>query len=129
MKKEEWRQSWLRSINELTSLSLQRTSWIGNKTNPHWSFIEFTCCYFDNVLVHDYSHFIKESWITTKEFEIIENWHNKLTKYNSPNNDDYNHEAILSDLQWIEIVKTGALAKEELFQIIDDKEQLLLSNS
>jgi len=40
--KELWRDRWLSCINELTSIELQRKSWLDkSNTNPHWTFVEF----------------------------------------------------------------------------------------
>jgi len=126
--KETWRQDWLKSINELTSIDIQRNSWLDkNNTNPHWSFIEFIVCYFDDILEgKDYQHFILKGWITQKELESIKDWHKSLEGYESPNHNDYDHESILNDINWIQVVKQGVEAKRNLIQLINNEERKYL---
>ena len=48
--RDAWRQRWLSSFNELTSIELQQKSWLDRfNKNSHWSFVEFMCSYFDNL--------------------------------------------------------------------------------
>lgn len=107
------RQRWLSSIYELTSLELQRTSWLGQHTeNPHWSFVEF---YFDDLLCNfPYSRYVEIGWVLAEEYEILKYWHEALRKYQSPNNHDYDNTAVLADKNWLEIVRSGARAKVKL---------------
>ncbi len=134
MTKESWRQRWLNSINELTSIDLQTKAWLDFKnTNPHWSFIEFNACYFDELsLAYDnfnYQHFIIKGWITKQEYEIIKNWHEALDKYEAPKNNSYDHMAILNDTAWLDIVKMGMVAKNKLKELLNKEElQYLLQN-
>lgn len=123
--KELWRNRWLRCINELTSYNLQLKSWLdSSNANPHWSFIEFMCSYFDDLVIdNDYEYQLKENWISEPEFEIIREWHNLLDKYDSPNNDDHNREGILNDEKWKMIVKLGQEAKIELSRILKNEEK------
>src|SRR5690606_4008924 len=96
--KNAWRENWLSSINELTSIDLQRNSWLDKThTNTHWSFVEFMCSYFDDLAIdNSYNYPLKKGWISNQEFEIVREWHELLDKYNSPKNNDYDHEAILN---------------------------------
>ncbi|MBK9732789.1 MAG: hypothetical protein IPO83_16175 [Chitinophagaceae bacterium] len=97
MEKEIWRERWLDCINELTSLNLQKKAWLDKaNTNPHWSFVEFCSCYFDDLNIDDnYKYSIDNGWITGQEYEIIKDWHEALNRYNAPNNENHDHEAIL----------------------------------
>lgn len=129
MQKELWRKRWLESINELTSLTLQKQSWLDktNKSNPHWSFVEFRCCYFDDLgIYNDYDYQLKNEWITKKEFDIIKPWHKMMDQYNSPKNDDYDVEAILADKNWLSIIEVGEKTKKELSKVINQKEKEIL---
>jgi len=120
-----WRERWLRSINELTSLELQRKSWLNKAhTNPHWSFIEFTCCYFDDLVIDDnYNYQLDKGWISNLEYELIKDWHIELDNYNAPNNDVYDNKSILNDPKWLEILEIGIKAKEELAKTLDETER------
>ena len=126
--KNNWRTRWLTSINELTSLDLQKKSWLDPKVrNPHWSFIEFMCKYFDDLALDDnYKDPLQSGLITIQEFEIIQEWHEGLNKYNSPKNDDNDHEAILNDPSWLKILQLGLIAKSELTKTLNQLEKKIL---
>jgi hypothetical protein len=114
--KDNWRERWLGCINELTSLDLQKKSWLDRThTNPHWSFVEFMCNYFDDLAIDDnYKYALDNGWVTRQKYEIIKDWHEALDKYNSPNEDDYDNEAILNDTKWLDILQTGINTKNKL---------------
>jgi len=123
-----WRESWLRCINELTTLDLQNKSWLDKtNTNPHWSFVEFICSYFDDLgIENNYKYPLEKGWLTEYEFEIINNWHELLDKYESPCNNDYDHLAILNDSSWLDILRTGLAMKSKLEAILDENEREIL---
>ncbi|WP_044205612.1 hypothetical protein [Flammeovirga sp. OC4] len=126
--KKQWRERWLACINELTSFELQQRSWLDKtNTNPHWSFVEFMCSYFDDLAIDNrYEHQLQHKWITKTEFSIIEKWHDQLDKYDTPNNDDYNAAEILKDTKWQSIVEKGYHMKIELSKIISTSEKQIL---
>ncbi|TCO02181.1 hypothetical protein [Natronoflexus pectinivorans] len=126
--KEYWRQLWLQSIFELSSIEYQRIKWLDSKNdNPHCSFGEFMNSYFNDTLSDfEYSHYINIYWVSRQEYEIIKEWHAELDKYEAPDNDDYNDEAILNDKKWIRIVKKGEQARNKLFEILKKTEQKYL---
>ena len=127
--KQLWRNRWLSCINELTSFDLQRKSWLDkSNTNPHWTFVEFMCSYFDDLgFENNYDNEIAEGLISEKEFESIRIWHELLDKYDSPTNDDYDVEAILADKEWQMIVETGRNAKNELSRLLCKEEYDILN--
>ena len=128
MQKELWRNNWLYSINELTSLELQRKSWLDkSNTNPHWTFVEFMCSYFDDLGIdNNYEYQLNEGWISQNEFEIVKPWHELLDKYNSQTNDDYDFKAILKDKNWQLIIEKGKETKSALSKISSKKENQIL---
>lgn len=128
MQRELWRNRWLSCLNELTSLKLQRESWLDKtNTNPHWSFVEFICSYFDDLEIdNNYEYQLKKGWVSKKEFETIKQWHELLDKYNSPKNDDYNHISIIEDKTWKLIVQEGQKAIRELYKNLSKKEVQIL---
>lgn len=127
--KNLWRERWLDCINELTSLDLQKKSWLDRThTNPHWSFIEFMCGYFDDLAIdNNYKYQLDKGWVTKEEYEIIEDWHITLDKYSSPKNDDYDNEEILNDPKWIEISQIGLAMKNELTKTLNETERKFLN--
>lgn len=129
MQKQLWRNRWLSCINELTSLALQKKSWLDkSNTNPHWSFVEFMCSYFDDLgIENNYNNELADGWISKKEFELIKLWHGLLDKYDSPTNDDNDVEAILADSEWQMIVEKGRKAKIELSRLLSKEEYNILN--
>lgn len=127
--KNEWRKRWLSSINELTSFDLQKKSWIDKThSNPHWSFVEFMCSYFDDLAIDDnYKYQLDKGWVSKKEYEIIEDWHIALDKYNSPKNDNYDNEAILNDPNWLNILEIGIKTRKELAKTLNESERVFLT--
>ena len=129
MQKELWRSRWLSCINELTSLELQRKSWLDKtNSNPHWSFVEFMCSYFDDLgIANNYENQLNKNWISKSEFEILKPWHELLDRYSVPTKDDYDVEAILLDKEWQMIVMEGQKAKSKLSNIIREEENKILN--
>ncbi len=129
MQRELWRNRWLSCLNELTSLKLQRESWLDKtNSNPHWSFVEFMCSYFDDLGIdNNYEYQLKKEWISKKEFETIKQWHELLDKYNSPKNNDYNHTSIIEDNTWELIIQEGLKAIRELYKNLSKKEIQILT--
>jgi hypothetical protein len=125
-----WRERWLGCINELTSLNLQKKSWLDKThTNPHWSFVEFMCSYFDDLGIDDnYKYPIDKGLLTDQEFETIKNWHEALDKYNSPKNNDYDHQAILTDPKWLDILQIGLTMKSKLASTLNETEKKILTD-
>jgi len=124
--REIWRQRWLSSINELTSLDLQVDTWYDmTNTNPHWSYVEFMNCYIYDVFCDfDYQYYIDKNWVTRDEYELIKEWHNDLASYKTPN--VYDHLTILNDKKWIDILKKGIEAKKKLKELLPCNEKAIL---
>jgi hypothetical protein len=127
--KNLWRERWLGCINQLNSLDLQKKSWTDlTHKNPHWSFIEFMCSYFDDLAIDDkYKYQLDKGWISKEEFEILEKWHIKLDKYNSPKNDDYDNEATLNDPKWLEVLQIGVETRNKLAKTLNETERQFLT--
>ncbi len=124
-----WRQRWLHCINQLTSLELQKASWLDmTHSNPHWSFIEFMCCYFDELFIDDnYKYPLDKSLVTQKEYDIIKDWHEEIDKYSAPKNDDYNNQAILNDPKWLDILQSGVNVRNKLAETLNESEKQYLT--
>ena len=122
--KEIWRKQWLLAISELTNYDLQRKTWLDlTNFNPHFSFAEFMCYYFDDLLADiTFTDYIQMGWISPTEYDILKEWHDKLAAYQSPNNQDSNNEAVLNDPKWQAIVKEGETARLNLLTVLDKEE-------
>ncbi len=127
--KNLWRERWLGCMNELTSLDLQKKSWLDRThTNPHWSFIEFMNSYFNDLVIDDnYKESLESGLVSKQEFKIIKEWHESLDKYNPPKNDDSDNEAVLKDSEWLKILQIGVDAKNKLAETLIELEKQLLT--
>ena len=105
-----WRVRWKSSIEELTSIEHQRKTWLdAAKPSVHYTFVEFMCCYFDDLLCGiSYSQLIENLYVSGQENDAVIEWHTALDSYNSPLNNDYNDAEILIDPEWIRIAALGA---------------------
>jgi hypothetical protein len=77
--RKHWRPAWLSSIQEFADLDTQRAKWLDpENTNPHWSFREFMCCYFDDIGLDEselgYSGWIEHGLITAAEAAAVERY-------------------------------------------------------
>lgn len=126
--KDEWREQWLLSIYELTDYDYQEKTWLDKfNTNPHFSFTEFMCFYFDDILCDiPYVIYVRDGWVTEKELEIILYWHTKLNMYQSPGNRDSDSGAVLNDPIWKDLVKQGSKTRSSLIEIVSEHEKVIL---
>jgi hypothetical protein len=111
-----WRVRWKSSIEELTSLDYQRKTWLDEaEPSVHYSYVEFMCCYFDDMFCGlTYDQLIEDGYVSEQEKAALIEWHTALDGYTSPENDDYNDAAILNDPEWIRIAALGAVAWKRL---------------
>ena len=107
-----WRMRWKASVEELTSLEHQLKTWLdAEKPSVHYTYLEFMCCYFDDLLCGlSYSQLVENGYVSEQEKTTIIEWHTALDDYDSPRNDDYDDVAILNDPEWIRIAALGAVA-------------------
>lgn len=115
---------------------MQRATWLNPQNcNPHYTFVEFAECYFDDLAITDaeggYRARIADGLLTADEAEAVEAFHGLFDRYKSPDGDDYNHEAILNDPAWHDVVAAAQSAKCALLAIIGDldERQLLTTAS
>ncbi|TVT42926.1 hypothetical protein FNT36_02205 [Hymenobacter setariae] len=114
--RELWRVRWKASIEELTSLEHQHeTSLNTSKSSVHYSFVEFMCCYFDDLLCGlNYGQLAENSYVSEQEKDILLEWHTALEDYNSPQSNGYYDITIWNNPEWQRIVDLGAIAWEKL---------------
>lgn len=117
-----WRLRWLASIQELADLHEQQRTWLDTHSgNPHASFIEYVCCYFDDLGLSDqnYSKFVADGFVTEHESKLLQDFHTRIELYKSPTN-DWDHASILSDPKWHRITELARIAKAELLEILSE---------
>jgi hypothetical protein len=129
--RQHWRPRWLSSIQQFSDIETQREQWLNpTNTNPHWSFIEYMCCYFDDIGLSDtdigYEGWIFRGLATREEVEAVQRFHALASAYNSPNGDDYDDRAVLADPQWHNVVVAAKAAQQKLAEILTDPEELKL---
>lgn len=118
-----WRQNWLSSIQEFADEETQRRSWLNPRNgNPHFSFPELFNCYFDGLLLSDggYAWALKEGLVTAEEATAVEDFHQLAKTYDSPGDDDGDHQAILADPKWADVVNAAKAAQTNLLTLLSD---------
>ena len=75
-----WRVRWKSSIEELTSLEYQRKTWLdAEKPSVHYTFVEFMCCYFDDLLCGlSYNQLVENGYVSECEKATVMEWHTAL---------------------------------------------------
>ena len=120
--RRNWRTRWLSRIQEFADDETQRRLWLDSKnTNPHSSFVEYFCCYFDDLNLSDggYDWALSEGMVSADEVRAVAEFHRTADAYDSPT-DDYDHQAILADSKWTDVVAAAKRAQDALSQLIDD---------
>lgn len=123
--RQGWRISWLSSIQEFADDEAQRRLWLDrNNTNPHFSFVEYMCSYFDDLDLSDggYERALSEGLVSKEEAGAVSEFHRLAHVYDSPT-DDYDHETILADEKWADLVEAAKRAKASLLCLIHDPQE------
>ncbi len=128
--RETWRKNWLESFAQLTSIELQRVSWLDSQNeSPQWTFIEFMLSYEDCLYQEELAHYMKVGFISKDEFDAIEAWHDSLLEYESPIGTDRDHGIVLQDPKWLALVEKGSAARGRLTVLLNDDERIIIKNS
>ncbi|WP_226698883.1 hypothetical protein [Qipengyuania gaetbuli] len=120
-----WRTNWLSSIQELADYETQKRLWLDQEnTNPHFSFVEYFCSYFNDLGLSErgYDWALNAGLLSSDEVAAIEEFHRIADAYDSPT-DAYDHKTILSDPKWFEVVLAAKKAQDALSQLISDPEE------
>lgn len=122
--RQYWRLHWLSSLQEFTDISVQTTRWVNpEETNPHYSFVECMCCYFDDADLAEqesYERRIAGGYLTPEEASAVAEFHLLADQYHSPGGDDYDTAAILSDPAWRKVVEAAQRAQARLLLLLTD---------
>jgi hypothetical protein len=120
--RRSWRLNWLGSIHEFADYAAQRRHWLDpNNRNPHFSFVEYMCCYFDDLDLSNsgYEPIQNKGFLSASEVDAVRDFHAAANAYSSPT-DDYDNQAILDDPNWQVVVRLAAIAKARLHILIVD---------
>jgi hypothetical protein len=123
--KRNWRRNWLVALLSLSDFALQKERWLNKDiTNPAWTYIEFMASYFDDLpFGESYRFFLENAVISQAEYDCIIDFHGALDQYKEPRGDHYDHESILEDGQWQQVVAKGAVAMKRLEALIVDEQE------
>lgn len=123
---KNWRKLWLCSIEEFADYETQRQIWLNREnTNPHFSFVEYMSCYFDDLSLSDrgYSWALTEGYVSKEEHDAVARFHKIADTYDAPANDNYDHAAILNDPAWEAVVLAAQAAQRTLETLLDDPDE------
>lgn len=121
-----WRLQWLACLQDFADLDLQFRMWLDpSNTNPHWSFVEFMCSYFDDTLhQRDYSWALSQGLVTPREAEAVASLHQALLSYKAPDGDDFDNLAVLRDPAWRAITTEAATIQVRLLALLTAPSEL-----
>ncbi len=124
-RKRFWRMQWLSSIQAFGDSKTQRSRWLDpDERNPHYSYVECMCCYFDDAYLgatDAYERRREQGQISAAEIEAVADFHRLAIAYNPPKNDDYDLAAILNDPAWGEVVAAAQAAQRALLSLLDNE--------
>lgn len=110
--REEWRREWRYCIGRFADFPTQQAQWLdAQEPNPHRTFIEVMCCYFDDLLrgEPDYGWAVAAGLVSRQEAETVQPFHVRAASYRSPTN-DFDHAAILRDPAWQAVTEAAMFA-------------------
>jgi hypothetical protein len=125
--RRNWRTNWLSSIQEFADDETQRRLWLdAGNTNPHFSFVEYVSSYFDDLGLSDggYEWAMCEGLVSDAEVRAVADFHANAAAYAPV--DCYDHQAILVDPKWAEVVAEAQRAQSALSGLIADPHELRL---
>ena len=119
-----WRLRWLSSLHSFADEIAQTQKWTDpSQSNPHFSFIECMCCYFDDAGLSDqdsYNERIARGYLTSAEANAVAEFHLLADQYQAPAGDDYDDRAILDDPAWRNVVEAAQRAQASLLLLLGD---------
>ena len=124
--RRNWRKNWLTDLFEFSSRELQQQSWIAGSGDWVSSYVECMCSYFnDRNLSGGYEWALAEGLVTQEEASLVRHFHATADAY-KPKGDQYDHEAILADPAWQEVIAAAQAAWSSLKSVLSDPEELAL---
>ena len=120
--RQYWRLNWLGCLNEFADIDLQRRTWLDlTNRNPHWSYVEFMCTYFDNVICdRTYTELVAEGLVSVAEAILVEPLHALLDEHEAPDGNDSNAAGVLADSAWLAITVEAKAINARLARLLAD---------
>ncbi|MFB6344069.1 hypothetical protein ACE1ET_20290 [Saccharicrinis sp. FJH62] len=121
------RKKWLYSLFELAHIEFQRRLWINVEYEDMiGNYDESICQYFNDLDLEDgYDEMLSQKIITKSEFDIVEDFHNKLEKYaDSPEKKNLSDRKKLIDPEWINLTRIAKENWERIKLDINDYAEL-----
>jgi hypothetical protein len=123
--RHNWRLMWLSSIQAFSDSETQRTRWLDPaERNPHFSFVECMCSYFDDARLSEddaYQKRLATGILGEEEVAAVAEFHAIAKQYKSPSDDDWDSKAVLEDVKWQAVVDAAQRAQGKLLQLLTDK--------
>lgn len=120
-----WRLRWLSSIHHFADREIQQTRWLDPaETNPHFSYVECMCVYFDDVMLGNdnaYADLVQRGWLSDQEVGSVREFHQAASKHESPSGDDWDAAAILADPKWQSVVALAERAQQKLSPLLTNQ--------
>lgn len=123
--RRNWRTRWLGSIQKFADYEEQRRRWLDpTNANPAFNFVEYFCSYFDDLDLSDggYVSAENEGWVSSDEVAAVTSFHAIADAYESPT-DDYDHQAVLSDPKWADVVAAAQHARIALLSLVTEPDE------
>lgn len=117
-----WRANWLRLIAQFADEASQRRLWLDpSNSNPHYTFVEYFCCYFDDLGLSTggYKAALEAGLLSDVEAAAVAEFHKAADVYKSPT-DDFDHVAILADPRWTDVVTAARQACVGLLRVLEE---------
>jgi hypothetical protein len=120
--RQRWRLNWLGCLNEFADIDLQRRMWLHpDNRNPHWSYVEIMCSYFDDVMYQrTYAEVVAEGLVSAEEATTVASLHDLLDRHEAPGGDDWNSAKVLADPAWQAITAEAKATNSRLGKLLTD---------
>lgn len=122
--RRHWRLLWLSSLQAFSDKETQANRWLDTaERNPHFSFVECMCSYFDDAYLGEadaYEKRLARGHLSPDEAAAVAEFHALAQRYESPNGNDWDAEAVLRDPNWQKVVDAGQRAQQRLLPLLTD---------
>lgn len=123
--RRHWRLLWLSSLQAFGDRDTQANRWLDRtERNPHFSLVECMCSYFDDAYLGEedaYEKRLARGHISAEEVAAVADFHALAERYESPNGDDWDAEAVLRDPNWQKVVDAAQRGQQRLLALLSDK--------